>query len=380
MSELRRSPLHERHLALGAKMADFGGWTMPIEYPAAGGGVIAEHTAVRSAVGLFDVSHLGKATVRGRSSAAGAPGESAKDFLNRCLTNDLDRIAPGAAQYTMCCEESGGTVDDLIAYLVDDEEVFLVPNAANAGEVVRRLQDAAPTGVEVTDQHEQFAVIAVQGPRSAEALARTGLLPGDDLGYMGYVDRSFDGVDVRICRTGYTGEHGYELVPAWDEALGLWDAVSEAVAELGGRPAGLGARDTLRTEMGYPLHGQDLARDISPVQARAGWAVGWQKAEFWGRAALTAEKAAGPRRALWGVLVGERGIPRAHMTVLDAHDHVAGEVTSGTFSPTLRRGIGLALVDTSSGLGEGDDIVLDVRGRRSAATLVKPPFVPSHVR
>jgi aminomethyltransferase len=380
VSELRRSPLHERHVALGAKMADFGGWSMPIEYSASGGGVIAEHTAVREAVGLFDVSHLGKATVRGRSATGESAGESAKDFLNRCLTNDLDRIAPGAAQYTLCCDESGGTVDDLIAYLVREDEVFLVPNAANTGEVVRRLRAAAPDGIEVTDQHEQFAVIAVQGPKAVDALARIGLLPGDDLGYMGYVDRSLDGVDVRICRTGYTGEHGYELIPAWDDALGVWDALSAAVTGLGGLPAGLGARDTLRTEMGYPLHGQDLSLDISPVQARAGWAVGWKKDAFWGRDALTAEKAAGPRRVLWGVLVGERGIPRAHMTVLDGLGVPAGEVTSGTFSPTLKRGIGLALVDTSSGLGEGDDIVLDVRGRRSAATLVKPPFVPSHVR
>lgn len=391
MSDLRRSPLHDRHVALGAKMADFGGWIMPIEYSASGGGVVAEHTAVRETVGLFDVSHLGKASVRGRSSA----GESAKDFLNRCLTNDLDRIAPGAAQYTLCCDESGGTVDDLIAYLVADDDVFLIPNAANTAEVVRRLRAAAPDGIEVTDRHEQFGVIAVQGPRSADALARIGLLPGDDLsyddmshddlrhddlGYMGYVDRSLDGIDVRICRTGYTGEHGYELIPAWDETPGVWDALSEAVTGLGGRPAGLGARDTLRTEMGYPLHGQDLSMDISPVQARAGWAVGWNKSAFWGRDALTAEKAAGPRRVLWGVLVGERGIPRAHMTVLDARGEPAGEVTSGTFSPTLRRGIGLALVDTSAGLGEGDDVVLDVRGRRTDATLIKPPFVPSRVR
>jgi aminomethyltransferase len=357
-------------------MADFGGWSMPIEYTASGGGVIAEHTAVREAVGLFDVSHLGKATVRGRSTT----GESAKDFLNRCLTNDLHRIAPGAAQYTLCCDESGGTVDDLIAYLVSDEEVFLVPNAANTGEVIRRLTAAAPDGIEVSDQHQQFAVIAVQGPKAVDALAAICLLQVADLGYMGYVDRSLAGVNVRICRTGYTGEHGYELVPAWDDALGVWDALTAAVAALGGRPAGLGARDTLRTEMGYPLHGQDLSLDISPVQARAGWAVGWQKDAFWGRDALTAEKAAGPRRVLWGVRVGERGIPRAHMTVLDAAGQPAGEVTSGTFSPTLKRGIGLALVDTSSGLGEGDDVVLDVRGRRSAATLVKPPFVPSHVR
>ena len=379
-------------MELGAKMADFGGWSMPIEYAASGGGVLLEHAAVREAVGLFDVSHLGKATVRGSAAADAAEGAlSAREFLNQCLTNDLNRIAPGAAQYTLCCDESGGTVDDLIAYLVADDEVFLVPNASNTAEVVRRLKAAAPAGIEVIEQHEQFGVIAVQGPRSSEALSRLGLLPAQDLDYMAYVDSSFatssdgviasvDGIEVRICRTGYTGEHGYELIPAWDDTVTLWDALAETVRELGGRPAGLGARDTLRTEMGYPLHGQDLSLAISPVQARSGWAVGWKKDAFWGREALSAERANGPARVLWGVEVTERGIPRAHMTVLGADGQPAGEVTSGTFSPTLKRGIGLALIDTTSGLSEGDDIVLDVRGRRSPARLVKPPFVPSHVR
>ncbi|MCW2527481.1 MAG: gcvT [Pseudonocardiales bacterium] len=362
-------------------MADFGGWVMPIEYTASGGGVLKEHAAVRDSVGIFDVSHLGKASVTGTSS----DGETARMFVNRCLTNDLGRIAPGAAQYTLCCADDGGTVDDLIAYLVSDTEVFLVPNAANTAEVVRRLAAAAPAGIDVTDRHEEFGVIAVQGPRSAEVLSRLGLLPEvSDLDYMAYLDAEFDGRPVRVCRTGYTGEHGYELLPAWDVAGELWDALVVVVEEFGGRPAGLGARDTLRTEMGYPLHGQDLSASISPVQARAGWAVGWKKSEFWGRDALLAERESGARRLLWGVEVLGRGIPRAHMTVLEV-DGIsaaapAGEVTSGTFSPTLKHGIGLALIDTASGLGEGSEVVLDVRGRQSPARLVKPPFVVSHVR
>ncbi len=369
MTQLRRSPLHDRHVDLGAKLADFGGWEMPIEYGASGGGVVKEHTAVREAVGLFDVSHLGKASVIGPGAAA---------FVNACFTNDLGRIEPGKAQYTLCCAEDGGTVDDLIAYLVSDDEVFLVPNAANTAEVVRRLIAAAPEGITVTDRHEEFGVLAVQGPRSAEVLERLDLPAGMD--YMAYADGAFDGHPVRVCRTGYTGEHGYELIPTWRDSLVIWDALSDVVRELGGRPAGLGARDTLRTEMGYPLHGQDLSREISPVQARAGWAVGWKKDAFWGREALLAERAAGPRRTLWGVDVTERGIPRAHMSVLDADGQTVGEITSGTFSPTLKRGIGLALIDTASGLGDGAPVVLDVRGRHSAAALVKPPFVPAHVR
>ncbi|MCU1657662.1 MAG: glycine cleavage system protein, partial [Pseudonocardiales bacterium] len=369
MSDLLRSPLYDRHVDLGAKLADFGGWEMPIEYAASGGGVLKEHTSVREAVGIFDVSHLGKATVRGAGARA---------FVNACLSNDLGRIAPGQAQYTLCCDESGGVVDDLIAYLVSDDEVFLVPNAANTAEVVRRLAASAPDGVEVAGQHDRFGVLAVQGPRSAEVLQRLGL--SSDQSYMAYADATFDGRPVRICRTGYTGEHGYELIPAWEDTAALWDSLTEVVRELGGMPAGLGARDTLRTEMGYPLHGQDLSLAISPVQARAGWAVGWQKDAFWGRAALTAEKATGPVRLLWGIEALDRGIPRAHMEVLSPSGERIGEVTSGTFSPTLKKGMGLALISTASGAGAGDEVAVDVRGRRSAVRLVKPPFVESHVR
>ena len=369
MTGLRRSPLFERHRDLGAKLADFGGWEMPIDYAASGGGVVTEHTAVREAVGIFDVSHLGKAGVRG-------PG--ARDFVNACLSNDLGRITPGQAQYTLCCDESGGVVDDLIAYLVDDDEIFLVPNAANTAEVVRRLRAAAPAGIEVSDLHEAFGVVAVQGPRSAEIVDAVGLV--SDLPYMAYADATFAGQPVRVCRTGYTGEHGYELIPSWSQTPALWDALVEAARAVGGMPAGLGARDTLRTEMGYPLHGQDLSLDITPVQARSGWAVGWDKAAFWGRDALLAERAAGPRRLLWGLEMLDRGIPRAHMPVLDPNGTRIGETTSGTFSPTRKVGIGLGLIDTSSGVGAGDEVGIDVRGRVVAARIVRPPFVASHVR
>ena len=195
---------------------------------------------------------------------------------------------------------------------------------------------------------------------------------------MGYVDASFDGHPVRICRTGYTGEHGYELIPSWADSVGLWDALVEVIRELGGMPAGLGARDTLRTEMGYPLHGQDLSTSISPVQARSGWAVGWSKPAFWGRDALSAERAAGPTRLLWGLDVLDRGIPRAHMSVVDADGTVVGEVTSGTFSPTLKHGIALALLE--SPVTQGSELNVDLRGRPCAVRVVKPPFVESHVR
>jgi len=356
--------MHDRHLALGARMAEFGGWEMPIQYA----GVVEEHLAVREAVGVFDVSHLGNAVVRG-------PG--AKQFVNSCFTNDLDRIGPGQAQYTLCCDDtSGGVVDDLIVYHGTVDDLHLVPNAANTAEVLRRLRAAAPDGIDVVDQHEQFAILAVQGPRSPELLRDIGLEA--DLDYMSFAVADRNGGRVIVCRTGYTGEHGYELVVANDQALSLWDDIAAALPSYGGRPCGLGARDTLRTEMGYPLHGQDLSLDITPVQARCGWAVGWSKPAFWGRDVLAAEREAGARRLLWGLRATGRAIPRPHMQVLSAGGDPVGEVTSGTFSPTLKVGIGLALLDRA--VSEGDTVTVDIRGRAAEMQVVKPPFVPSHVR
>ena len=365
MAELLQSPLHDRHAALGAKFAEFGGWSMPLEYAA---GVVKEHTAVREAVGVFDVSHLGKATVEG-------PG--AAEFVNRSLTNDLRRIGPGQAQYTLCCDDaSGGVVDDLIAYLYGDDRVLLVPNAANTAEVVRRLRAEAPDGVAVTDRHRDYAVLAVQGTRSDEVLSALGLPVGHD--YMSFAEAPFEGETVVVCRTGYTGERGYELVAPNDVAVPLWDAILAAGEPFGILPCGLGARDTLRTEMGYPLHGQDISLDVTPNEARLGWAVGWTKDAFWGRDVLTAERAEGPKRVLRGLVATGRGIPRPHMTVSLTPDVLLGEVTSGTFSPTLRKGIGLALVP--SFVAPDAEVGVDVRGRREIFQLTKPPFLDPSVR
>ncbi len=356
----KTSPVHTFHTNADAKMADFGGWSMPIEY--AGGGVVAEHTAVRERVGLFDVSHLGKAVVR---------GDGAADFINATLTNDLDRIAPGQAQYTMCCDDQGGVVDDLIVYLVAPDEVFLIPNAANTTGVVAALAQVAPAGIEVSGCHEDFAVLAVQGPASAQVLASLGL--PTEHGFMSFVDATFDGNQVRVCRTGYTGERGYELVPRSSDAPALWEALVAAVTDAEGLICGLGARDTLRTEMGYALHGHELSAQITPVMARTGWAVGWDKPDFWGKAALTRKRANKEGPLSRGLLVTGRGIPRAGCAVLDASGHRVGEVTSGTFSPTLKQGIALALLDRSHGVG--DEVTVDVRGRQLNASIVAPPFV-----
>ncbi|MGO4205306.1 glycine cleavage system aminomethyltransferase GcvT [Rhodococcus sp. TAF43] len=368
-ASLLQGPIHSVHVDLGATFAPFGGWQMPVSYA----GTVAEHTAVRESVGLFDVSHLGKALVKGAGAA---------DFVNGTLTADLAKVGPGQAQYTLCCTETGGVVDDLIAYYVADDEVFLVPNAANTAEVVARLAAAAPAGVTVTDQHRDYGVLAVQGPKSGDVLAALGLR-GDieiaDIEYMGFADMEWNGVPVRVCRSGYTGERGFEVLPRWDDSEALFRALLDAVRAEGGEVAGLGARDTLRTEAGYPLHGHELSLDISPLQARCGWAIGWSKPQFWGREALVTEKEAGPVRRLWGIKALDRGVLRQGQTVSLGGAPI-GETTSGTFSPTLKVGIALALLDTGTALKAGDEVSVDVRGRSLRCEVVTPPFVPVHTK
>jgi aminomethyltransferase len=364
-STLLESPLHDRHVALGAKFAEFGGWSMPLEYPS---GIVKEHTAVREAVGIFDVSHLGKAMVTGPGAAA---------YVNATLSNDLGKIAPGKAQYTLCCDEkTGGIVDDLIAYYHDDEHVLLVPNAANTAEVCRRLEAQAPEGVKILNHHTTYAVLAVQGTKSDEVLDKIGFPSGHE--YMSFVEAEFDDTGVVVCRTGYTGERGYELIAVNDVAGALWDKLLEAGEEFGMLPCGLGSRDTLRTEMGYPLHGQDITIDVTPNQARLGWAVGWKKDAFWGRDPLAAEKEAGPARLLRGLVGLERGIPRPGMSVNLTPDVPLCEITSGTYSPTLKKGIGMALVP--SFVDPEAELGVQIRTRREIFATHKFPFVDTSVR
>jgi aminomethyltransferase len=362
---MKSSPLNGKHLALNAKMADFGGWMMPIEYP--GAGVLAEHAAVRERVGLFDVSHLGKASV---------VGQGALDFLNQCLTNDLNKIENGSAQYTLLCTPEGGVVDDLIAYRNSADDFFLVPNASNTTDVVKVLQEKAPTGIEVKNLHNEFAVLAIQGPLAPQVLAQLGIKT--DIDYMAFTHVSISGADVIVCRTGYTGELGYELLPKVEDAARVWDAITDVIAPMGGLVCGLGARDTLRTEMGYPLHGHELSLQISPVEASASWAVGWKKESFIGSEILKGQKEGGASRKSFAIKSLDRGIPRAGMSVKNAKGEVVGEITSGTFSPSLKIGIGLALLNSDVEIGQ--TLVIDVRGRDSQCEVVKLPFVTSHVR
>lgn len=337
---------------------------MPIEY--LGAGVLAEHAAVRERVGLFDVSHLGKASV---------VGKGALDFLNSMLTNDLTKIPDGAAQYSMLCNNDGGVIDDLIVYRNSDSDFFIVPNASNTSAVVANLQKNAPISITVTNLHNEYGVIALQGPLAANVLAQFGVQI--EIDYMGFTNVAIAGCDVIVCRTGYTGESGFEILPKWNQALNVWDALVEQVEAADGLVCGLGARDTLRTEMGYPLHGHELSLEISPVMASASWAVGWDKVRFQGSEVVKAQKENGVARRLVALKSLDRGIPRADMQVL--HDGTeVGIVTSGTFSPSLKVGIALALVDAEFKVGQ--QLSLDVRGRTSIVEIVKLPFVPSHVR
>jgi len=346
-------------------MADFGGWLMPIEYP--GGGVLAEHASVRERVGLFDVSHLGKAKVM---------GVGAREFLNEMFTNDLNRIEDGKAQYTLLCNEDGGVVDDLIVYQNSVTDFFLIPNASNTSDVVAVLQSNVPAGITIENLHEKFGVLALQGPLSADVLKNLGAEVS--LGYMAFTRIEIAGCEVILCRTGYTGEHGYELVPRWEDATRVWDALTSEIAKFDGLICGLGARDTLRTEMGYPLHGHELSLEITPVQASAGWAIGWKKEKFRGQKTLIAQREEKKVRVLRALRSLDRGIPRAGMKVMNAQGKEIGEVTSGTFSPTLKVGIALALVEPSCEIGT--TLTIDVRGRISSAEVVALPMVQSRVR
>lgn len=365
MSSARPSPLADRHVRLGAKFAEFSGWDMPLEYD--GGGVVAEHTATREAVGLFDVSHLGTATVI---------GDGALDLANAVFTNDLHRIGDGQAQYTVCCDDAtGGAIDDLIVYRHDDSNLLLVPNAANAAAVVAQVTAAAPAGVDVRLTHGQNAIIAIQGPASMDVVAALDLPTAID--YMAFATVPGPSGSWTVCRTGYTGERGVEIICPAVDAPALWDRAEQAVRAAGGLPAGLGARDTLRTEMGYPLHGHELSAEISPVMAGLGFAIGWSKSSFSGRAALAGQREDSDVPRLQGIELVERGIPRPGMDVLVGGE-VVGVVTSGTFSPTLKKGIALALLPRE--ITEGSDCALDIRGRAVAGRVSRPPFVPSHVR
>jgi aminomethyltransferase len=359
---LNRTPLEEEHRALGAKLGEFAGWAMPVEYR----GTLAEHRAVREAVGLFDLTHLGKIDVEGAGATA---------WLQRVLTNDLSRVDVGGAQYNLALTDGGGIVDDLIAYRITEDRWLVVPNASNTSKVLAIL--SSETLPEVVVEHRpDLVTLAVQGPRSPELVSP--LFPqAEDLDYMRCVESSFRDVLVIVSRSGYTGERGFELFVPEAMARQLWRDLLRAGEGLGLEPCGLGARDTLRLEMGYPLHGSDISEARTPLEAGLSWAVALDKGEFRGRDTLIRRKKEGVPLRLRGLRMVDRLIPRAHYPVFADGERV-GETTSGTFSPTLK--IGIALGYLAEGIAVGDRVSVDVRGRRGEAEVVKPPFVESTPR
>jgi aminomethyltransferase len=344
---LQTSPLDATHRALGAKLVPFGGWDMPIQYPT---GTLAEHRACRTTAAVFDVSHLGTVRVEG-------PG--ALDALQAAFTSDLGKIGPGRTQYTHLLDEADASVlDDIIVWWVEGERFDVMPNASNTSRVVDAIG-----GTDVTGSR---AVIAVQGP---EARARLATVAPEAAAVERRRVATVDvlGVACVVAGTGYTGEDGVELAVPAAHAPAVWDAVVAA----GVAPAGLGARDTLRLEMGLPLHGHELGPGITPLQAGLGWVVAWGKGEFRGRAALEAERERGVTRRLWGLVVEGRRPPRADQPVLLGGE-VVGTVTSGNFSPSLETGIALAFLPPD--VADDADLAVDIRGTAVPARLTKLPF------
>jgi glycine cleavage system T protein (aminomethyltransferase) len=341
---LLKTPLHDRHMALGARMVPFAGWEMPVQYE----GVIPEHLAVRTDCGVFDVSHMGELEVEGPRATA---------LLQATLSNDLDRIRSGEAQYTLLTNERGGIIDDLIVYRLDDFRYLLIVNAANRETDHRWLKEREIPGSDVRDVSDEYALLAVQGPRAIE---RLGLV---EAAQFTFAEGDIDGIQCMVNRTGYTGEQGCELLVMAEDAGDLWDRVLER----GGVPCGLGARDTLRLEASLPLHGNDITPDTDAISAGLGWCCALDK-EFSGVAELRELKVRGPARKLVSFVMEEKAVPRQGMTI-----EGGGEVTSGTHSPMLDRGIGMGYVSADSATPD-TKLTIDVRGKPRRARLVKRPI------
>ena len=355
---LKRTPFHAFHRAAGAKLVEFAGFEMPLRYT----GDVREHQKVRTAVGLFDISHMGEFHVRGAESAA---------FLGRALANDTPGMTPGQAMYTTMCRPDGGIVDDLYVYRSRDH-FMLVVNASNIAKDFAWLQEQRPSGVELTDRSDETALLAVQGPKASEVLR--GNVPDDALAMPSnrFIEGPLFGVPAVIARTGYTGEDGYELYFSASEARTVWEGLMGAGKPHGLEPVGLGARDTLRLEMAYMLYGNDIDDTTSPLEAGLGWTVKLQGRDFIGRDALVAQKAQGLRRKLVGIEAEGRRVPRHGMTI-ESDGKVVGTITSGSFSPSLERAIAMAYVETGAS-------ALDMRLEVVAGTgrvgtrVVKRPF------
>ena len=355
----RTTSLYDCHLEAEARMVEFAGWRMPVQYS----GVIDEHRAVRAAAGLFDVSHMGEIRVAG-------PGAEAA--VQRLTPNNVARLRPGRAHYSALLTERGTYIDDLLVYRLAEDEILLVVNAANREADLEWVRAQVGDEAEVTDASDSYALLALQGPRAQEILARLTDLDLPGLKYYRFAEAEVHGRRMIVSRTGYTGEDGFELYTAPGGAADLWRTLLEVGAPLGLVPAGLGARDTLRLEAAMALYGHELDDSTTPLEAGLDWTVKWKSGDFIGREALLAQREAGPSKRLAGFEITGRGIARQGAKVFRDGEEV-GTVTSGTWSPSFEKALGMAYV--RAGLGApGDEIELEVRGRRLAGRLVELPF------
>lgn len=360
-ADLKQTPLHDWHVARGGRMVEFGGWRMPVQFE----GIVAEHHAVRQRAGLFDVSHMGEVRIR---------GTDALSFVQRLITNDAGSLDVGQAQYTLMTDRDGGIIDDLLVYRLEEDDFLLVVNAATTPKDVAWIQENATGDLTLEDQSGRWAQLAIQGPRAQTILSRVVPAELDEIRYYHSSWSDFDGETLLVSRTGYTGEDGFELYLEPARATRLADALLEAGQDDGLVPTGLGARDTLRLEAGMLLYGNDMDESRNPVEAGLSWVVKPEKGEFIGRDALMALLEAGTPERLVGFRLEGRGVPRHGYPILDAADDtVLGEVTSGTYSPTLEEGIGLGYVPTDR-TAPGTPLAIEARGRKMPAEVVKKPF------
>ena len=360
MSELQRTPLRDFHAARGARLVDFAGWEMPVQYRS----ILEEHKAVRRTAGLFDVSHMGEVDVRGPDAAL---------FLNHLVTNDVSKLFPGRVIYSPMCYPNGGVVDDLLVYMRAPEDYFLCINAGNIDKDLAWLHEQAKGfAVTVSDRSDDYALLAVQGPRAAAIVQTLTGAKLDAIKYYHFAEGTVAGIQCIISRTGYTGEDGFELYHAKSEAVALAEALLKAGAPHGLELAGLGARDSLRLEAGYPLYGHEITADISPLTAGLGWTVKLDKSDFIGRTALLAEKTQGAFNKVIFFKTGDRRIVRADTPVLSPAGVIVGRVLSGTLSPIINEAIGSALVSTEAAAAP---LAVDIRGTLIQLHLAKPPFV-----
>ena len=361
MSGVKRTPFYNIHRQLGAKIVEFGGYEMPVQYR----GIIEEHRAVRSAIGVFDVSHMGEFEVWGKDAA---------EFVQRTTVNDVTKLTEGKAQYSVMCYDHGGIVDDLLVYHLSDH-YMLVVNAANIDKDFSWLRQHLFGNVDLRNVSDETALLAVQGPKSLATLQKLTTADLSASQYYHFVRAKLAEVDTIISRTGYTGELGFELffdaTPSICERI--WNAVFEAGSEFGILPVGLGARDTLRVEMGYCLYGNDIDETTNPLEAGLGWITKLDKGEFIGRSALLQAKSSGLKRKLVGLTIEEKAFPR-HGYNICSNGSVIGRVTSGTFSPSLEKGIGMGYVDMQHS-APGSSVKVVVRTKEVKATVVKPPFL-----